>query len=191
MRKTPHCRRTRVVLDFRIMKAHNASRGGVPARRVLQCKTKPSQKILVVEEEPDIRQLECEVLRASGYQVDIAENGLAALHSLKADHYDLLVIEDEMLMVTGLELVKELRSEGILVPVILVLETMPTMASSRNQWPQIQAIIIKPYTVAELVKTVGEALFSACNHSNVRFAPPTNWQSPGLSSWFGNLRSYP
>ena len=96
-----------------------------------------------------------------------------------------------MSMVTGLELVKELRSEGILVPVILVLETMPTMASSRNQWPQIQAIIIKPYTVAELVKTVGEALFSACNHSNVRFAPPTNWQSPGLSSWFGNLRSYP
>ena len=191
MRKTPHCRRTRVVLDFRIMKAHNASRGGVPARRVLQCKTNPSQSILVVEEEPDIRQLEFEVLRASGYQVDIAEDGLAALHLLKTGHYDLLVIEDEMSMVTGLELVKELRSNGIMVPVILVLETMPTMASSRNQWPQIQAIIVKPYTVTELVKTVREALLSACNDTYVRFAPPTNWQSPGLSSWFGNLRSYP
>ena len=149
--------------------------------RANQCPTKPSQSILVVHEEPDNRQLCTEVLRESGYQVDIAENGLAALHSLKTSRYDLLVIQDEMVKVTGLELVKELRSEGMTVPVILVLETVPTLESSRNQCPQIQAFLIKPYTVAELIKTVGEALLSACNGTCLRFAPPSNLQNSVFS----------
>jgi len=188
MGKTPHMVRKADMLVFCIMKAHNVSRAGASATRTLQCKTNPCQSILVVEDEPDIRQLDTEVLRESGYQVDIAENGLAALNSVKTDRYDLLVIEDEMLMVTGQELVKKLRSEGILVPVILVLGTMPTMESSRNLWPQIQAVLLKPYTVAEMLKTVREVLLSACNGTYVRFAPPSNWQNPVLGSWFGDLR---
>ena len=179
---------TTEMLAFCIMSAHKVSCVGASATRALQCETNPSQSILVVEDEPDVRQLDTEVLRDSGYQVDIAENGLAALHSVKTARYDLLIIEDEMLMVTGQELVKELRSEGILVPVILVLGTMPTMESSRNLWPQTQAVIIKPYTVAELVKTVREVLLSACNGAYVRFAQPSNWQNPSLGSWFENLR---
>jgi DNA-binding response OmpR family regulator len=170
------------------MNVHNASCVGASATRMLQSETNPSQSILVVEDEPDVRQLDFEVLKEYGYQVDISDNGLAALHSLKTSRYDLLVIEDEMLVVTGQELVKELRSEGILVPVILVLGTMPTMESSRNLWPQTQAVIIKPYTVAELVKTVREVLLSACNGAYVRFAQPSNWQNPSLGSWFENLR---
>jgi CheY-like chemotaxis protein len=188
MGKTPHMARKADMLAFSIMNEHNVSCIGASATRTLQSEINPSQSILVVEDEPDVRQLDFEVLKEYGYQVDISENGLAALHSLKTSRYDLLVIEDEMLMVTGQELVKELRSEGILVPVILVLGTMPTMESSRNLWPQTQAVIIKPYTVAELVKTVREVLLSACNGTYVRFAPPSNWQNPGLGSWFENLR---
>ena len=145
-----------------IMKAQNVSRFGASAKRAVQQNTNPSQSILVVEDEPDVRQLDCEVLKESGYQVDIAENGPAALHSLKTSRYDLLVVEDEMVMVTGMELVKKLRSEDIMVPVVLVLGSAPTLESSRNQWRQIQAILIKPYTVAELIKTVREALLSTC-----------------------------
>jgi two-component system, response regulator, stage 0 sporulation protein F len=176
------------MLAFHNMNAQNVSRVGASAKRALQREKKPSQSILVVEDEPDVRQLDFEALEESGYQVDTAENGLAALHSLKTSRYDLLIIEDEMSMVTGLELVKKLRSEGILVPVILVLGLMPTLAQSRNQWPQIQAILIKPYTVAELIKTVGEALLSACNGVHLRSVPPSNWQSPVFSRWFGDLR---
>jgi len=170
------------------MNVHNAPCVGASTTRYLQSETNPFQSILVVEDEPDVRQLDLEVLNEYGYQVDISENGLAALHSLKTSRYDLLVIEDEMVMVTGQELVKELRSEGIQVPVILVLGTMPTMELSRNLWPQIQAVIIKPYTVAELVKTVREVLLSACKGANVRFATPSNWQDPGSGGWFGDLR---
>src|ERR1017187_6512346 len=103
------------------MKAHKNSRTGVPAKAALQCQTEPPQRILVVEDEPDIRRLDTEVLRESGFQVDTAKSGLAALRSLDTDHYDLLIIEEEMSMVTGLELVTKLRAEDLTVPVILVL----------------------------------------------------------------------
>jgi DNA-binding response OmpR family regulator len=169
------------MLIYCIMKAHNISRTGVSVKAALQCQTNPPQRILVVEDEPDIRQLDTEVLRESGYQVDTAENGLVALHSLNTDHYDLLIIEEEMSMVTGLKLVKELRSEDIMVPVILVLGTMPTKESNRNPWPQIQAILLKPYTVAELFRTVREVLRAANIGVHVRFAPPLNWQSPAFA----------
>jgi DNA-binding response OmpR family regulator len=169
-------------------KAHHVSRIGGSAKEALQCRTNPPQRILVVEDEPDIRQLETEVLRESGYDVDTAENGLAALHSLNTDHYDLLIVEEEMSMVTGLELVKELRSEDMMVPVILVVGTMPIKAPTRNQWPHIQAILLKPYTIAELFKTVKEVLRVAGSGAYFRFAPPSNWQSPTFSRWFADLK---
>jgi len=176
------------MLNCCVMKAHNISQIGVSAKAALQCQTNPSQHILVVEDEPDIRQLDTEVLRESGYQVDTAENGLVALHSINTDHYDLLIIEEEMSMVTGLELVKELRSEDMKVPVILVLGTVPVKESNRNPWPQIQAILFKPYTVAELFRTVREVLRAASSGAHVRFAPPSNWQSPALNGWFAALK---
>jgi DNA-binding response OmpR family regulator len=165
------------------MKAYNNSRTGWPAKAALPCPTNPPQRILVVEEEPDIRRLNTEVLRGSGYQVDTAENGLVAMHLLNSGHHDLLIIEDELSMVPGLELVKELRYQDIMVPVILLLGTPPTKVSNRNLWPQIQAILLKPYTIAELIRTVKEVLRAVGSGASFQFAPPANWQSPVCSRW--------
>lgn len=162
-------------------------RTGRSAQAALQCQTRPPQRILVVENEPDIRKLDTEVLRASGYQVDNAKNGLTALHTLNNDHFDLVIVEEEMPKVTGLELAKALRSENILTPVILVLRTMPAKELRPNKWAQVQAILIKPYTVAELCKTVKEVLRAAANITYSGFGPPSNWQSPVCSRWVSNL----
>jgi two-component system, OmpR family, alkaline phosphatase synthesis response regulator PhoP len=165
------------------MRAHNILRTGRSARAALQCQTHPPQRILVVESEPDIRKLDTEVLRASGYQVDNAKNGLTALQTLNNDRFDLVIVEEDMPKVTGLELVKALRSEDVMTPVILVLGTMPAKESKPNKWREIQAILIKPYTVAELCKTVKEVLRAAATNASSGFGPPSNWQSPVCSRW--------
>jgi DNA-binding response OmpR family regulator len=169
------------------MAANKISRTGGSAKAALQCQTHPPQRILVVEDEPDIRLLDTEVLSESGFQVDTAENGLLALHTLKTGRYDLLIVEEEMSTVTGMELVKAMRSQAMMVPVILVMGTMPTTEPNVNQWPQIQAILLKPYTVAELSMTVKEVLRVAGNGANFWFAPPSNWQSPVCSRWVSAL----
>jgi len=45
----------------------------------------------VVEDEPNIRQLNTGVLIKSGYDVDAAEDGAAAWEALNADSYDLMI----------------------------------------------------------------------------------------------------
>ena len=61
------------------MKRHKISRKGESAKSALHCRTHQAQRILVVEDEPDIRQLDSEVLIKSGYQVETAENGVAGV----------------------------------------------------------------------------------------------------------------
>jgi len=170
------------------MKAHNASRIGASASTALQCQTNPPQRILVVEDEPDIRNLDIEVLRGSGFQVDTAENGLVALRLIDTGNYDLLIVEDEMKMVAGLELVSKLRSEDYMVPVILVLETIPVEKPIRNPWPLIQALLFKPYAITELCRTVSEVLQAATKEAKYPLNSPTNWQGPICSRWVAVLK---
>lgn len=166
-----------------MIKKCKISQTGRAAKAAPQCQTHPAQRILVVEDEPDIRQLDSEVLRKSGYQVDTAENGVEAMQTLNSDHYDLVIVEEEMSEMPGLELVKEMRAEEIMVPVILVLGTMPEEESKTDSWPQIQATLLKPYTVAELFRTVKEVLLAVGTDTFFRFAPPSNWQSPVCIRW--------
>ncbi len=55
---------------------------------------------------------------------------------------------------TGLELVKKLRSEGMTLAVILASGTVPAEELSQNPWLKIDAVLSKPFTIAELVKTM-------------------------------------
>src|ERR1017187_5344654 len=62
---------------------------------------RPTHRILVVDDEPDIRRLNAEVLKSSGYEVDTAEDGKAGWQALQAvshapDSYDLLITDHNM-----------------------------------------------------------------------------------------------
>jgi len=157
------------------MKENNISQTGAPARAALQCQTNPSQRILVVEDDADIRWLNTEVLTESGFQVDAAEDGVAAWQALNTGRYDLLITDNNMPIVTGLELIKKLRSEDMMLPVILMSGTLPTEELEQHPWLQIQATLIKPYTIAELFKTVKEVLV-ATRDAHEQNTLPLNWQ---------------
>jgi DNA-binding response OmpR family regulator len=171
------------------MRPHKVLRTGVSAKAARQCQTRRLKRILVVEDEPDISLLDTEALGEAGYHVDTTADGLLALHKLKTDHYDLAIVEDDMPLVTGRELVKALRLEFIMIPVILVLGTALIEKSNPNTWSQVQALLFKPYTVPELFKTVKEVLSAAGTGANLPFRSPSNWQSSVCSRWISGLTS--
>jgi len=118
----------------------------------------PRQHILVVDDDCYVRELNAGVLIRSGYQVDTAANGLDAWRALHADQYDLLITEEQMPWVSGLELIQRLRAEAMLLPVILASGLPPL-----NEWNQppglhIQAMVTKPCSLALLLKTVRTVL---------------------------------
>ena len=119
-------------------------------------------RILVVEDDRDIRQLNYEALIRSGYQVDTAEDGDAAwkmLHAVRydPDRYDLLITDNNMPKVSGVELVKKLRAAHMALPVIMASGAVPPDTEAL----QLAAILLKPFYPDQLVQRVKEVLHHA------------------------------
>ncbi len=124
----------------------------------IRVQTNPCQRILVVEDETDIRQLSTQVLARAGFAVDAAEDGLAGWEALHAKNYHLLITDHDMPRLTGLELVKRLRSARMALPVILASGTLPMQQSQWDQELQLAAILPKPFSPDQLLGTVKEVL---------------------------------
>jgi two-component system, OmpR family, response regulator len=77
-------------------------------------------RLLIAEDDNDLRQVLTELLQQSGYDIDGCTNGRAALEALVANHYDLGIVDLGLPGLSGLELVRSLRSRGSNVPILIV-----------------------------------------------------------------------
>jgi len=145
------------------MKDNQISQAGEPASAPAQGRTNPPRRILLVDDDRDVRQLNAGVLVRAGYRVDTAEDGAAGWRALNANRYDLLITDNTMPGVTGLELIKKLRSEDMTLSVILASGTAPTEELYRYPWLELDATLPKPYSIDELLGAVKEVLRAAGN----------------------------
>ena len=80
----------------------------------------PTKKILVVDDEPEVRQLMEHFLTERGYEVCIAENGRLALAALDTFMADVVLLDMHMPEMDGLETLKRLAVRSPSLPVIMV-----------------------------------------------------------------------
>jgi len=118
-----------------------------------------SQRILVVEDEEAIRQIYSEALIRYGYQVDTVEDGEAGWNALNtagldANSYDLLITDNRMPKLSGVELIQKLRLAHVEVPVILSSWALPANANELH----LAAILLKPFSPDQLLQTVRQVL---------------------------------
>src|SRR5581483_3743708 len=135
---------------------------GEPASVQAQYETKPPYRILVVDDDLDVRQLSADVLMSSGYEVDAAEDGEAGWEALHVNRYDLLITDNNMAKVTGMELIRKLRSAGMGLPVILASGAVPAEEPDRHSRLQLAAMMQKPFTSNELLEIVSNILGATC-----------------------------
>jgi CheY-like chemotaxis protein len=134
-------------------------RPNTPSNEATQCHPPhTAARILVVDDDDDIRQLNAAVLKGSGYDVDTAVDGDAAWAILDSQCYDLLITDHSMPKLTGIELLNELHVAGKSLPSILVSGDLPTLELQRHPWLRISATLRKPYTNSELLGTVRQVL---------------------------------
>jgi DNA-binding response OmpR family regulator len=109
--------------------------------------------ILVVEDDPGIRQGIADFLGFEGYAVDIAVNGEEALTYLRRSRPSLVVLDLVMPVMNGPQLLERLRSEGIAegVPVAIMTAAMP----GASTLPAADAYLSKPFDLDELLAVVG------------------------------------
>ena len=77
-------------------------------------------RILIADDQPDVRALMRDVLELEGYAVEETADGSAALARMQTNPPDLLILDHMMPEITGIDVLRQLRSEGIEVPVIVL-----------------------------------------------------------------------
>jgi CheY-like chemotaxis protein len=111
-----------------------------------------------VEDDEDLRHINVQVLAHSGYHVDAAGDGEAAWDTLQRNKYDLLLTDNDMPKVSGVELLHKLHAARIALPVILATGSLPTAELTAFPWIQPAALLFKPYSFVELLGTVRKVL---------------------------------
>ena len=136
------------------MENSKVSQVGAPDSEV-QCPSNRPLRILVVEDNEILRRLNASVLNKLGYHVDAVEDGSVAWSNLQRDQYDLLLTDNEMPNLSGVELLEKLRAARIALPVIMASGAMPAEII-QDSHPV--AKLWKPYTPEELAAAVQDVL---------------------------------
>ena len=117
-----------------------------------------ARHILLVEDESAILQFSTAVLVHGGYQVTAVEGCEAAWEAIQSASYDLLVTDNKMPGMSGLELVSKLRSAQIWLPIVVASGGVEAEEFTQNQSLQPAIALPKPFTAKQLLETVAEAL---------------------------------
>ncbi len=114
--------------------------------------------ILLVYDDAYMRALNARVLSWSGYKVKTAAHGAEAWEALELRNYDLLITENVMPYVTGMQLLKHLRSRGLAMPVNMTSGTSPAKELKLHPGLRLEAALRKPVTSDKLLQTVKNVL---------------------------------
>jgi two-component system OmpR family response regulator len=111
-------------------------------------------KVLVIDDEPGVRELISESLRISEITAVQAADGLEALSLLRREKFDLLILDINMPKLDGLALLEKLRTEGMSVPVLML--SARADKTDINQGLRIGAddYLTKPFSIEELILRV-------------------------------------
>jgi CheY-like chemotaxis protein len=137
------------------------------------------QRILVADDDPDILLLNKEVLLDCGYLVDAMKDGAAAWEALQLAKYDLVVTDHTMPGLTGVQLIEKIHAAEMALPVIMASGALPVWEFALQPELQPVAVLLKPYTIAELVGTVKDAL-QASFFTGTKAASRLVWQRQPL-----------
>jgi two-component system response regulator MprA len=112
-------------------------------------------RVLVVDDDPSIRQVIAYVLRDEGYQVDEAADGRAALAAIGRRHPDVILVDLMMPGMDGWDFVGQYRERyGRRAPILIL--TAVQGVGRRGVEVDADEVVAKPFDLDALVERVGE-----------------------------------
>lgn len=115
-------------------------------------------KILIAEDDNELRQLFTHVLIKNGYSVVGVANGQKALDAMDTSYYDLLISDIMMPVMDGYELVKAIRASGSNIPVLMITAREAFDDMREGFVSGTDDYMIKPINVNELLLRVSALL---------------------------------
>ena len=115
-------------------------------------------KILIAEDDGELRQLFSHVLTKNGYAVRGVSDGQEALDAVQGDYFDLIISDIMMPRVDGYELVSRLRAAGNQTPVLMITAKDAFDDMQRGFLSGTDDYMVKPVNVNEMVLRVSALL---------------------------------
>jgi two-component system KDP operon response regulator KdpE len=116
-----------------------------------------SPRVLVVDDEPQLRRALRVVLRANGYQVTEVETGEAALDALVTEPFDLMILDLVLPDIDGVELCRRLR-EWSRLPVLVLSALTEEDVKVRALDEGADDYVTKPFSTPELLSRMRSAM---------------------------------
>ena len=120
-----------------------------------------SLRVLVVEDEPQVRDIEAEYLRGDGHVVETAENGRQAMERFKHGHFDVVVADRAMPEMNGDRMTEAIKQMSPGTPVLMVtgFADMPMDGAKATHEPDM--ILRKPITQMVLRQAIARVMAGA------------------------------
>ena len=127
-------------------------------------------RILIAEDNAEIRTLVSSILVEEGHKVGVAQNGQQALDMMIDDPPDVLVLDIMMPQMDGYTVLKELKSSGIKETMKILILTAKT---SESDWVRgyklgADSYLTKPFDTDELINGIEDLLSSTKEQLRVR-----------------------
>jgi two-component system response regulator MprA len=113
-----------------------------------------SVRVLVVDDEPAVRDSLARTLRFEGYDVSVAGDGVAALALLGADAPDLVLLDVMMPRLDGLETCRRMRMDGQFVPVLMLTARDDVGDRVAGLDAGADDYLVKPFALQELLARI-------------------------------------
>lgn len=114
--------------------------------------------VLVVDDEAGVRDLLGDALRVAGYSVSTAPDGMSAITALRSAPADLLIIDINMPVLDGFELLEQLRKKGDNTPALMLSARGEKGDITRGLRLGADDYVTKPFGLEELLLRVGAIL---------------------------------
>jgi DNA-binding response OmpR family regulator len=108
-------------------------------------------KILVVEDDTNIRKLICAVLKQNGFEPLQANDGVQALEVMDKEHIDLVVLDLMMPKLNGYQLTRELRATWAALPILMVTAKQEPADKKQGFLAGTDDYMTKPFDEEELI----------------------------------------
>jgi signal transduction histidine kinase/predicted hydrocarbon binding protein/uncharacterized protein (DUF2267 family) len=109
-----------------------------------------AQRLLVVDDDPDIREFLADRLGSLGYTVQAAADGTTALAALQGKSFDGMILDIGIPGPDGLEVLRQARTRGCTIPVVMVTATGSKDRAVQALTMGAQAYLLKPFDAETL-----------------------------------------
>ncbi|MFC4944939.1 response regulator transcription factor [Pseudonocardia sp. GCM10023141] len=110
-----------------------------------------SPRVLIVEDDPELRAMLTALLQEDGYDVESAADGHRGLHLGLTHHYDVLLLDRRLPAVDGIDLLGRLRGRGVVTPVLMLSALANPADRVRGLDAGAEDYLGKPFDVEELL----------------------------------------